>query len=57
MKTSGAGSEGLLIIVAASVLLVVGILISGGVREFFNVVDGTIQQVAGGLIRWIRVWL
>jgi hypothetical protein len=57
MRTSGQGSESLLILSAVGVLLGVGVVLAGGPREFLGVVDGALQKLAEGVTQWIRLWV
>ena len=55
MRTSGQGSEGLLILSAVGVLLGVGVVLAGGPREFLGAVNSGLQKLAEGVTEWIRL--
>jgi hypothetical protein len=58
MRTSGnQGSEGTLILTAAIVLLGVGVVIAGGPRDFFALVDSVLRDTAEELMRWVHLRL
>lgn len=54
MRTSGAGSDGPFIMLAAGVLLLAGMWAAGGPYSFFHIANRTIVEAAERLTVWAQ---
>ena len=54
MKTTGTGSEGLLIAVPVILLLLYGVISAGGPSSFLSVLDAVLRAVGNTVVTWLQ---
>jgi hypothetical protein len=54
VRTSGAGSEGLFIVMGLCVLTMAGILVMGGPYKFFHAANRTLLDAAETVVLWVQ---
>lgn len=54
MNTIGRGNEGWFVVVSVTLMLCVGVLLTGGVGELLSVIDSTLMGIVRDAAAWLR---
>ena len=54
MRTSGAGSDGMFVVVGISVLMLAGIAVMGGPHSFFQAANKLLVDSAEKVVLWVQ---